>query len=37
MIIQMFKQRKGVTKQYGRLDISIFGIQPVDTPDGRWT
>ena len=33
----MFKQQKGVTKQNGRLDISILGIQPVDTPDGRWT
>jgi len=37
MKIQMFKKQKGVKKQYGRLDISIFGIQPVDTPDGRRT
>jgi len=33
MKIQMLKQQKGVKKQYGRFDISIFGIQPVDTLD----
>jgi len=34
MKIQMFKQQKGVKKQYGGLDRSIFGIQPMDTLDG---
>lgn len=29
----MFKQQKGVKKQYGRLDISMFQVGLVDTLD----